>query len=69
MTQKQIQFKCICGSELFYLTESLTWKCMVNENGELDCNNKSNEIEEIVCYKCDRNLPREIVDSIQINFN
>jgi hypothetical protein len=41
-----------CGSETMWIEESLGWKCSVDENGEIDCHNKSNEIEKVTCFDC-----------------
>jgi len=64
----QTPTKCTkCGCERMWLEETLGWRCYVDENGEIDCHNKHNEIETARCYDC-----REIwhvEDYDKINFN
>ena len=59
--------KCKCGSEDFWLNESLGWKCFVGDDGALECHNKANDISSIVCKQCDAVYSEE--NFSEINFN
>jgi hypothetical protein len=59
--------KCIkCGSDRMWIEESLGFRCTVDEEGNVDCSNKYNEIESIHCFDC--NEPWHVEDYNKINF-
>lgn len=67
---KEIQTKCKkCGSDTFWLDEKLGWKCWVDEEtGSLECKNKENSIDSLICYECSEPFEFDL-EGDQINFN
>lgn len=56
-----------CGSNSFLLTESISYKGSINENGELDLyKNLDDSINEIVCADCGESFTED--DFSAINF-
>lgn len=50
-TTMEKNYKCECGSENFYMTEDLNWKCWVDNDGELYCKT-TDATREIACRHC-----------------
>ena len=57
-----------CGSEDFWVIEHLLWKAYIAD-GVLQCTAKDSTVEQITCKKCDEPLEREVIDSMEIQFN
>ena len=60
--------KCKCGSSDFWLTETLLWSAEL-VNGVLECKNKDNTIDEVICKECSSPVKMSVINSTEINFN
>ena len=56
-----------CGSEDFWVNEGYTWKAFVDDEGTLQCQSASSEIENIFCKKCNAEYSAD--EFKEINFN
>lgn len=68
--QTRTNTKCTnCNSEQFWLEEVTGWKCNINKKtGELECYHKTNDIQELVCFKCSNPINYDTTKG-EINFN
>jgi hypothetical protein len=58
-----------CGQNDFSISESTVWKAFVDENGEVQANINTNEIDNIVCRKCQAEFSPLFFGPTEINFN
>lgn len=60
---------CPCGGTEFHLVESLSWKVWADdEDGKLHAKNTGNEIEEVCCNSCGKDLT-DVFNELNINVN
>lgn len=58
-----------CGHNDFFILESLGWKAFVDETGAVQAHISTNEIEDIICRKCNAELSPVFFGESEINFN
>jgi hypothetical protein len=56
-----------CGGENFWLNEGYVWKCWVDDEGNLNCQSPTSEIEKIECKDCGEEVGEN--QFVSINFD
>ena len=60
--------KCnICGENNFLVTEGMTWRASLDEDGVLQCYKPNSVIEIIICAECGTEFTEE--EFREVNFN